>query len=119
MTLYTSYFAKSANNPKAVSISVSVPTWYTGRQNRLVTPGWSLLSDYKKGNITQQQYESAYREKLDKIGESLILSQFTDGDVLLCWEKPGEFCHRHILAQWLMEHGHTVSELGGVNNGET
>lgn len=117
MTLYTSYFAKSANNPKAVSISVGVPAWYTGRQNGLVTPGWPLFSDYKKGKITQQQYISTYRDKLDKIGERKILSQFTDGDVLLCWEKPDEFCHRHILAQWLREHGHTVSELGGANNG--
>lgn len=22
---------------------------------------------------------------------------------LLCYEKPGDFCHRHILAEWLKE----------------
>ena len=21
--------------------------------------------------------------------------------ILLCFEKPGEFCHRHLVAQWL------------------
>ena len=23
--------------------------------------------------------------------------------VLLCYEKPGRFCHRHILAEWIKE----------------
>ena len=40
------------------------------------------------------------------------VSGFTDGDVMLCYEKPSDFCHRHILAAWLTEHGHTVTELG-------
>ncbi|ASD90085.1 hypothetical protein LB105_004576 [Salmonella enterica] len=31
--------------------------------------------------------------------------------VLLCWEKPGEFCHRHLVASWFeQELGVTVSE---------
>ncbi|EGJ5261572.1 hypothetical protein IM977_004545 [Salmonella enterica subsp. enterica serovar Typhimurium] len=31
--------------------------------------------------------------------------------VLLCWEKPGEFCHRHLVAAWFeRELGVTVSE---------
>jgi len=32
--------------------------------------------------------------------------------VLLCWEKPGEFCHRRLVATWFEEHlGVIVSEL--------
>lgn len=113
MVLYTSYFAKSANNPKAVSISAVVPTWYKGRQSLVAAPDWAFVSAYKEGRLTQQEYETVYRTKLDKLGEEKVLSQFTDGDVLLCWEKPTDFCHRHILAQWLNERGHTVTELGG------
>lgn len=31
--------------------------------------------------------------------------------VLLCWERPGEFCHRHLVAGWFeRELGVTVSE---------
>ena len=32
--------------------------------------------------------------------------------VLLCYEKPGDFCHRHILANWLEENfGFKVEEF--------
>lgn len=31
--------------------------------------------------------------------------------VLLCWERPGEFCHRHLVSDWFeRELGVTVSE---------
>lgn len=31
--------------------------------------------------------------------------------VLLCWERPGEFCHRHLVAGWFeRELGVTVTE---------
>ncbi|EDR9549881.1 DUF488 domain-containing protein [Salmonella enterica] len=31
--------------------------------------------------------------------------------VLLCWERPGEFCHRHLVSDWFeRELGITVSE---------
>lgn len=117
MTLYTSYFAKSANNPKAVSISVGVPKWYTGRQNRIVAPPWALVDSYKRGLTTKEDYARIYREQLDKLGEEKVLCGFQEGDILLCWEKPNEFCHRHILAEWLKERGHIVTEIGGANNG--
>ncbi|MCD1124824.1 DUF488 domain-containing protein [Jinshanibacter sp. LJY008] len=30
---------------------------------------------------------------------------------LLCWEKPGEFCHRRLIAEWFEENlGHKVEE---------
>jgi hypothetical protein len=32
--------------------------------------------------------------------------------ILLCYESPGQFCHRRILAEWLFEQaGLEVSEL--------
>lgn len=113
MTLYTSYFARSADHPNALSISCGVPTWYNGRQNRLLAPSWELVDGIKKGKITEAQYTEQYRQKLDALGEQKILSVLHEGDVLLCWEATGKFCHRHILADWLKEHGHTVTEIGG------
>ena len=33
------------------------------------------------------------------LGEILNLSE---GDIaLVCYEKPGDFCHRHLVASWL------------------
>lgn len=30
--------------------------------------------------------------------------------VLLCYEKPTDFCHRHLVAQWLIENGFECKE---------
>jgi hypothetical protein len=30
---------------------------------------------------------------------------------LLCYEIPGMFCHRHLVAKWFTEHGFTTLEL--------
>jgi len=38
--------------------------------------------------------------------------------ILLCWEKPGEFCHRRIVATWFEEHlGVKVPELTPPTDG--
>ena len=29
---------------------------------------------------------------------------------LICYEKPGEFCHRNIVREWLKEFGYKVEE---------
>ena len=39
-----------------------------------------------------------YLEKLDPYIVCLALN---GNAVLLCWEKPFEFCHRHLVAEWL------------------
>lgn len=32
---------------------------------------------------------------------------------LICYEKPSDFCHRHLVADWLNKHGIKVEEFGG------
>jgi hypothetical protein len=41
---------------------------------------------------------------------------------LLCYEKPSDFCHRHLVAEWLREHGVRCNEyklLRGMTTIET
>lgn len=40
------------------------------------------------------------------------LSELSEGkDVaLICYEKSSDFCHRHLVAEWLAQHGQTVQE---------
>ncbi|MGZ4303127.1 MAG: DUF488 family protein [Gaiellaceae bacterium] len=61
-----------------------------------------------------------YRERLDAIGAKGLQKCFADisaehdgrGLVLLCFEKPGQFCHRRVLAEWWEEQtGQHVPEL--------
>ena len=47
----------------------------------------------------------------DKVVEEILrLSEGKDA-VLICYEKPDEFCHRHLLAEWLILHGYDCKEL--------
>ena len=46
----------------------------------------------------------------DKICENICRSK--DYHIaLICYEKPGDFCHRHLVAKWLREHGVDCTEL--------
>ena len=111
MNLYTSYFAKSSGHPNAVCIAQQVPKWYCGRVNPILAPTWAMINGIKNGTMSEAEYTSRYIAKLDELGEEYILRGLTDGDVLLCYERPERFCHRHILANWLNSKGHNVKEL--------
>ena len=34
----------------------------------------------------------------------------TEDIALVCYEKPGDFCHRHLVADWLNEAGYQCEE---------
>lgn len=115
--MHTSYFAKSANNQNAVSIAGKAPIWFKGRQYKVLAPGYWFFKKYKDEN--DEKYhdevfytEQYYREVLDKLNPHQVLRDLGEDAVLLCWEKSGEFCHRHLVADWLRgKLGVQISEL--------
>lgn len=49
------------------------------------------------------------------------IQRFSNGQdvALCCYEKPGDFCHRHILAKWLTEKTEIeIKEFGVVERKE-
>jgi hypothetical protein len=91
-------------------------------------PRWSLPFSYRRldelapGDAAwreqeQEAFEGAYRAQLEALGVEKIVSDLEGiGDgrplVALCWEKPGQFCHRRLLADFLeREAGIVVPEL--------
>ena len=80
-----------------------------------VAPRRYMLDD----RLTDEEYIRMYRNDVLRLvdARSFIqdLERVSRGmDVALCcFEKPGDFCHRHILAKWLNEQtGIEVSEFG-------
>lgn len=64
------------------------------------------------------EFATAYRAKLDVVGFDMIVGRLRalhedtgQPVVLLCFEKPGEWCHRFELSAWLAERGVVVVEL--------
>lgn len=113
--LYTSYFAKSAKHPGAVSIAVGTPKFFSGPRCQKLMPPWPLVAAIKDGSITQEEYVTAYKHAvLDHLDPHEVAKELTErgeDTVLLCWEKAGDFCHRQLIAQWLFEAGYEVREL--------
>lgn len=101
--IYTSYFSnadKIPNTLRKLSISTSKKVTLDGRIGELA-PTWTLVQNYKNGTINSTEYTIQYNKQLEKLDPAIV----PDNCVLFCYEKPGDFCHRHLVAQWLNKHG--------------
>ena len=119
MKIYTSYFAKAAILRKAGIVPIGVALWpprfFRGISMKQVAPRRYMLDD----RLTDEEYIRMYRNAVLRLVDARSFIQDLERasrgmDVALCcFEKPGDFCHRHILAKWLNEQtGIEVSEFG-------
>ena len=110
--LKETYLAKmkqiAKENPDAAFIVV------TRSAGHLLSPSWKLLNDYKDGGIGWAQYTERFRREMncdlcrEEMKRIWDLSQTKDV-FLVCYEKPGENCHRHILIELISSHCGEVS----------
>ena len=113
--IYTSYFARQrgSTSDSLYAISQYVPCWWPGLKHLpLLAPSKDLLFRYKGGKASEADYEREYISMLNE-RESEVLALvcgLPDGSVLMCYEKPPKFCHRHLLADWLRARGIEVQE---------
>lgn len=101
--IYTSNYARCGSNPNAIGISCTVPQWFSGARLPDLAPEWNMVDSIKKGLLDEQQYTSRYIKLLRsrRIDPTLVYNNLPDGTILLCYESPGDFCHRRILAEWI------------------
>lgn len=123
--IYTSYFGNARNFPaRTVPIGITryKPAYWDGINIEDLAPSTNLLKKYKNKEIDEFIFEILYIEELKERGydnpEKLkrVFQNLTSlyNVVLCCYEKPGEFCHRHVLAKWL---GEDIIELStGTEN---
>lgn len=119
MKIYTSYFAKASRLAKDGIVCISIarlsPKWFTGARFTFLAPSKRLLFDK---SITDEEFENEYlREVCANLNPVLLkkeIEMVANGhDVaLMCYEKPGDECHRHTLAKWMNRHGFDVTEYG-------
>jgi uncharacterized protein YeaO (DUF488 family) len=118
MKIYTSYFANWRNIPgEAVAIGVTrfKPSYWQGANLESLAPSEELLREYRNRNIDEFMFKMRY---LGELRERGLTPKFVKDElynyskgfdvVLCCYEAPKDFCHRHILAEWL---GEDVKEL--------
>lgn len=120
MRIYTSYFGNSKKlqqaGIKVIGISLYPPRWFNGISLKQVAPTKSIL--FANGQ-TQEEYTRRYRSEVlsrqDMQQFLKTVEQASGGQdvALCCYEKPEDFCHRHILAGWIKEKlGIEISEYG-------
>lgn len=108
--IYTSYYAKYKGK-NGVSISKGA-NWFEGETYIPLVPDWSLIKAYKLGEITEKEYRKAYIKQLKQLDVHEVY-KYLDGKVLLCFEKTGDFCHRHIVQEWFNRARYSCKELMG------
>ena len=130
--IYTSYFAKLKSLPEDVipiSICGKAPDWYKGLQYKKLAPKYDFFMEWKK-NHDNDYYIKCFKEQvLDKLNvddvvkelDSLLIdvtttlnykvdSMLVPRIALVCYEKPSDFCHRHLVADWLNKNGISCKE---------
>lgn len=86
-----------------IAICIYPPIDWSGARFPALEPSRKLFFARKAEQITQEEFEKGYKEEtLSRLDPQNIYDQLKD-QVLLCWEAPGEFCHRRIVAKWLIE----------------
>ena len=109
--IYTSYFANWRNFPAdAVPIGITrfKPDYWEHPNLESLAPSAELLRQYRNNYIDEYMFKQIYIQELKDKGftpeylrTSLMLTVDGKDVILCCYEKSGEFCHRHILAEWL------------------
>jgi L-rhamnose isomerase len=102
------FWTFDASFGEPVNIASKHPSWWKGESYRVLFPSWSLVKSYKESLDSDVYTEGYCRAILDKLDPSKVYDQLTLGShrrvVLLCWEKPGDFCHRRLVAEWFEKH---------------
>ncbi len=112
--LYTSYFAKLKKLPPNVtpiSICGKAPDWYKGLQYKKLAPKYAFFMEWKK-NHNNDFYIQYFNDKvLSQLDCNTVLEELraiagNGNDIaLICYEKPTDFCHRHLVADWFNKNG--------------
>lgn len=134
--IYTTYFAKIRKLPDNVipiSIAGKAPNGYTGLQYKKLAPKYIFFQEWKKNHDNEYYIECFQKEVLDKLNPQQVITELFDlvperfnkrlkqtnsslwdnpyvHIALVCYEKPTDFCHRHLVAEWLIANEIKVEE---------
>ena len=107
--IYTSNYKSFGDNPYGVSISGDrgKEANYKGAAYPSLAPKldwwkkWELIKDrIDPIESTMFYIEKYYDTVLSELDPEQVYKEL-DGRILLCYEEPQFFCHRHIVAAWL------------------
>ena len=95
--MHTSHFWRfyHESDPRLVSIALKSPEWFKGREYPALAPRLDMLP------MEEEEYRREYQAILDRLDPRQVYEDLGPESILLCWEPPGRFCHRRLVAEWL------------------
>lgn len=118
--IQTGYFAKFKGD-NGVAICLYPPKYFKGETYPSLAPTKRILEWYKstpQDEKSQRIYKKLYyRDVLNHLDVHAV-ARALDGKVLLCYERPDDFCHRHIVAEWLNANGYKCQEAETISEQE-
>lgn len=116
--IYTSYFAKLKSLPDDVvpiAICGKPPIWYTGFAYKKLAPKYGFFMKWKETHDNDYYIKCFTEQVLDKLNPQQVYIELCElvnssNIALICFEKPSDFCHRHLVADWLSRCGFDVME---------
>lgn len=118
--IYTSYFAnvdKIPNHIFKISIARYSDRFPDIPRYEPLMPSKQLLMFIKRGIYNNYQYTKKFNSYLcgldaDSVVEDLFKLSNGRDVVLLCYETPDQFCHRQLVAKWLIDNYIPCQEYG-------
>jgi hypothetical protein len=103
MAIFTSNFKIAGRNPDAIAISQGIPWWFRGRAYKTLAPHrWMIGLGGDGAADSEARFRGLYSEEiLAPLDVSRVVADFGENAILLCWEAPGLFCHRRLVAEWI------------------
>lgn len=115
----TGYFAQAKKykekNLTLVNIALVKPEWFKESTEAYpdLYPTREMLYEFNySGNI--DNYINSYSEILSKLNPEKVYRDLNN-KIILCYEKPTDFCHRHLVAIWLNQNGFECREFNVSN----
>lgn len=122
--IYTTYFSKVKNLPQNVipiSICGKAPDSWRGLQYKKLAPKYSFFKVWKETQDDDYYIEHYENEVLKQLNAVEVVAELkrlcgksTYSDIniaLVCYEKPENFCHRHLVYDWLIKNGFESGEF--------
>lgn len=122
MTIYTTYFARIKKHSDILPIAICAkpPKGFNGPVLSELAPTFDILMQYKETGDEARYIARFNDEILGLISpqavycliEDIAKANNADKVALVCFEKSGDFCHRHLVSAWLNNAlGLTIEEL--------
>lgn len=71
--------------------------FFKGRRYKPLAPPRELIK-IEDETLFRKLY---HEQVLSKLDPATVYRELGENAILLCWESPGKFCHRRVVAEWL------------------